>query len=328
MLHRMLGSSLTAVARRSEAWRRPGACMLFADTNRMERCREYRSAVDDTARWNGFTPRAGDIFVCTPAKCGTTWMQSIVASLLWPDSDLPGPVLAISPWIEMTLMPAAEMHALLEAQEHRRFMKSHTPADGIPWFDDARYIFVARDGRDAFMSLCNHMEHFRDEVRESMNAEAPEGVPQLPAWDGDVHAFFARWLGEETPLFFPHVATFWAKRARPNLLLVHYNDLKADLAGEMHRVADFIGADVPGACWQEVVARCTFERMREGEARIGAVDMLFKGGLKTFVFKGMNGRWRDVLTADEVAAYERHVAERLTPECAAWLQHGRRALVR
>jgi aryl sulfotransferase len=287
--------------------------------------RHYESAVDDTARWDGFTPRPGDVFVCTPAKCGTTWMQAIVASLLWPDGDQPGPVLAISPWIEMKIMSAAEMYALLEAQTHRRFMKSHTPADGIPWFDDARYIFVARDGRDAFMSLCNHVEKFRDEVRESLNADAPAGVPQLPAWDGDVHGFFTRWLEDEN-LFFRHLSTFWDVRRRSNLLLVHYNDLKADLEGEMRRVAKFIGADVPEASWPEVVARCTFERMREAETRIGAVDMIFEGGLKSFVFKGTNGRWRDVLTADELAAYQRLVAAKLPPDCTAWMEHGRRAL--
>src|SRR6266404_2544501 len=290
------------------------------------RRREYRSAVDDTTRWDGFVPRAGDVFVCTPAKCGTTWMQSIVASLFWPNDDAPGPVLAISPWIEMEgIVPAAEMYAILEAQTHRRFMKSHTPADGIPWFDEARYIFVARDGRDAFMSMCNHVEHFRDELREQLNAQAPEGVPQFPAWDGDIHGFFTRWL-EDDGFFFRHLATFWEERRRPNLLLVHYNDLRADLAGEMRRVAAFIGADVPEACWPEVVARCTFERMRDGEARIGIVDMVFKGGLKNFVFKGTNGRWRDVLTADELAAYERRVAATLPSDCAAWMAHGRRTL--
>jgi aryl sulfotransferase len=66
--------------------------------------------------------------------------------------------------------------------------------------------------------------------------------------------------------------------------------------------------------------------MREGEARMGMVDMVFKGGLKNFVFKGTNGRWRDVLTADELAAYERRVAGTLPPDCAAWMEHGRRAL--
>jgi aryl sulfotransferase len=276
------------------------------------RRREYLSAVADTTRWDHVTVRPGDVFVCTPAKCGTTWMQSIVASVLWPESDAPGPVLAISPWIEMQIMPPAELGAMLAAQTHRRFMKSHTPADGIPWYDEARYVFVGRDGRDAFMSLCNHVEHLQDGLRDELNARAPEGVPQLPAWDGDLHGFYERWL-------------YWAERHRPNLLFVHYNDLKADLAGEMRRVAAFLGADVPEACWPAVVERCTFEKMRAGEARMGKVDMIFKGGLETFVFKGTNGRWRDVLTADELAAYDRRVAETLSPECAIWLAGGRYA---
>ena len=33
----------------------------------------YRSAVSNNRRWAGFSPRSDDIFVCTPAKCGTTW---------------------------------------------------------------------------------------------------------------------------------------------------------------------------------------------------------------------------------------------------------------
>src|SRR5258706_3604713 len=100
----------------------------------------------DSTRWDRFAHRPGDIFVCTPAKCGTTWTQSIVASLLWPEADAPGPVLAISPWVEMAgMMPAAEVHAMLAAQTHRRFIKSHTPSDGIPWFDECRYRFVGRD---------------------------------------------------------------------------------------------------------------------------------------------------------------------------------------
>lgn len=291
--------------------------------------RRYKSAVDDNARWEGFEPRAGDVFVCTPAKCGTTWMQSIVASLLWPTTDAPGPVLAMSPWIEMRgMVPVADLHAMLRAQSHRRFMKTHTPADGIPWFDEARYVFVARDGRDAFMSLCNHVEKFQDHLRDALNAEATaDGLPELPPWDGDVHRFFASWIANDE-LFFRHLATYWAERHRPNLLLVHYNDLKADLAGEMRRIADFIGAEVPDAAWPEVVDRCTFERMRDGEARMGAVDMVFKGGLKSFVFKGTNGRWRDVLTADELAAYDGRVAETLPPDCAAWMARGRAALAR
>ena len=285
----------------------------------------YRSAVDDNSYWSDFEPRPGDIFVCTPAKCGTTWTQTIVASLLWPNGPAPGPVMQLSPWIEFKALPHEVVRATLEAQTHRRFMKSHTPADGIPFFPDAKYLVVGRDGRDAFMSLCNHMARFK--LAGHLNERAAsDGLPPMPLWTGDPHAFFAGWLEQSS--HFTHLGSFWERRRDPRILLLHYNDLKADLAGEMRRVAAFLGVEVPDHAWPEVVARCTFERMREGEDRMGRVDMIFKGGLKSFVFKGTNGRWRDVLTADELAAYDRRVAAVFTPECAAWVEQGRRALAR
>ena len=285
--------------------------------------RPYRSAVDDNRRWAGFTPRPDDIFVCTPAKCGTTWTQAIVASLLWPDGDAPGPVVSISPWLEAQFDPIEDVLARLEAQRHRRFIKTHTPADGIPFFPDAKYVFVARDGRDAFMSMCNHMERFRDDVREELNARIEgEGVMPMPGWTGDVHGFFAVWLPAMGML--EHVAGFWERRKQPNLLLVHYNDLKADLSGEMRRIARFLDIEVPEGKWPAVVERCTFESMKARGSEIGEFERVFEGGADGFIFKGTNGRWRDVLTADEVGAYARRVAELLPPAGGAWLEGGRR----
>ena len=282
----------------------------------------YRSAVADNRRWAGFEPRAGDVFVCTPAKCGTTWMQTIVASLFWPDGRAPGPVVEISPWIEFEAFPIDEILARLATQPHRRFIKTHTPADGIPLFEDAKYVFVARDGHDAFMSMCNHMERFKDDVREGLNARAArDGVMPMPAWDGDVHGFFAVWLPMMGML--EHVASFWRLRTRPNVLLVHYNDLKADLAGEMRRVAAFLDVAIPDSAWPAVVERCRFEAMRARPAEIGEFDQFFEGGTKGFLFKGTNGRWRDVLTADELAAYAQRAAEVLPPAAVAWLEGGR-----
>jgi aryl sulfotransferase len=286
--------------------------------------RPYRTAVFDNRRWAGFEPRAGDIFVCTPAKCGTTWMQTIVASLLWPDGDAPGPVLELSPWLEFEADPIDEVLARLAAQRHRRFIKTHTPADGIPLFPDARYVFVARDGRDAFMSMCNHAERFREDVREGLNARvADEGVTPMLPWTGDVHGFFAVWL----PMLglLEHVATFWEHRHAPNVLLVHFNDLKADLPGEMRRVAEFLGIAVSESKWPAVVERCTFDSMQRDAERIGPFERFFDGGAKAFLFKGTNGRWRDVLTPDELASYAARVAEVLPPAAGVWMERGRHA---
>jgi aryl sulfotransferase len=289
-----------------------------------ESLRPYRTAFFDNRRWAGFEPRPGDVFVCTPAKCGTTWMQAIIASLLWPDGDPPGPILDLSPWLEFEADPIDEVLARLAAQRHRRFVKTHTPADGIPFFPEAKYVFVARDGRDAFMSMCNHLERFKDDVREGLNARvAHEGVMQMPPWDGDVHGFFAVWL----PMLglLEHVATFWEHRRDPNVLLVHYNDLKADLAGEMRRVADFLDVAVPAAKWPAVVERCTFASMQARGEEIGRFERFFEGGAKSFLFKGTNGRWRDVLTPEELAAYASRVAEVLPPAAGVWLERGRHA---
>jgi aryl sulfotransferase len=285
----------------------------------------YRSAVADNRRWAGFEPRPGDVFVCTPAKCGTTWMQAIVASLLWPDGNPPGKVLELSPWIEFEADPIDDVLARLAAQRHRRFIKTHTPADGIPLFAQAKYVFVARDGRDAFMSMCNHLERFRNDVREGLNARvADQDVMQMLPWDGDIHAFFAVWLPMLGML--EHVETFWQHRHDPNVLLVHYNDLKEDLGGEMRRVADFLDIALPPSKWRAAVERCTFESMRARGSEIGAFERFFEGGANSFLFKGTNGRWRDVLTPDELTAYAQRVAEVLPPAAGVWLERGRHAM--
>jgi len=286
--------------------------------------REFRNAVMDNARWTGFEPRPDDVLVCTPSKCGTTWMQTIVANLFWPDGDIPGRVVnGIAPWIEAKFGPAEAMHAMLKAQTHRRSMKSHSPADAIPWFPQAKYVTVARDGRDAFMSWCNHVQRMK--TIDVMNAQAAaDGLPPMKKFDGDYHGFFKTWLVENN--YFDVVASYWARRNEPNLLFVHYNDMKADLAGEMRRVAAFLDIEIPESKWPAVVDRCSFESMRNVDEEADAMNNFFEGGIKGFIFKGTNGRWRDVLTPDEIAAYHRRVAETLPPDAARWIEGGRHAV--
>jgi aryl sulfotransferase len=281
--------------------------------------REYRSFVANTRRWERFVHRPGDVFVCTPPKCGTTWMQTIVATLVFPDGDVPGPVLTVAPWLDARFEPIDEILARLDTQRHRRSIKTHTPADGIPWWPDASYIVVGRDGRDTFMSFVNHIRNMRPDVVarliESAMAEGIEVGPPIPL--DDIHAFFADWL--ERRMLFDHVGSFWSHRGDPNVLFVHYDDLKADLAGEMRRVAGFLGIEIPANRWPALVERCTFASMRARGAEIAPFEELFVGGAETFLYKGTNGRWRDALTPEELIAYERAVAQHLPPDAAHWL---------
>ena len=253
-------------------------------------------------------------------------MQTMIASLMWPDGEQPGTVGQLSPWIEANFKPADVMHAELSAQTHRRFMKTHTPADGIPWFDDASYIFVARDGRDAFMSMCNHMERMSKEVKAELNARVKDeqDITLLRDWDGDYHVAYQNWLKEYG--YIQHVVSFWQRRKQQNVLMVHYNDLRSDLSGEMCRIATFLNIDVPETLWPETVERCTFEAMRNDASRMGNFD-IFKDGIKGFIFKGTNGRWRDILSAEELLEYDARLQSEMSQDAAARSVNGRSSLV-
>ena len=50
--------------------------------------------------------------------------------------------------------------------------------------------------------------------------------------------------------------------------------------------------------------------------------MFWDGGAKTFIHKGINGRWRDELSDAEIVKYEQLAEEELGAACARWLATG------
>ncbi|HEY2774305.1 MAG TPA: sulfotransferase domain-containing protein [Candidatus Binatia bacterium] len=283
---------------------------------------EYRHFIWDTRRWTGFEHRAGDIFVCTPPKCGTTWTQTIIAMLLFPDGDLPAPVIDLAPWLEARFSPASEVLDTLAAQKHRRSVKTHTPVDGIPWWPDAKYIVVGRDGRDAFMSFVNHMASMRpDKVGELIESAVAEGIQfeAMPPQE-DIHEFFNGWMQDGG--FFHFLNGYWELRDQPNVLFVHFDDLKANLEGEVRRIAAFLGIPIDEKRLPGILERCSFAWMKSHADRIGDFGQMFVGGAESFLFKGTNGRWQGVLTPEELARYEQKSRELLPPDLKKWLDRG------
>ncbi|HJW40915.1 MAG TPA: sulfotransferase domain-containing protein, partial [Rhizomicrobium sp.] len=218
-----------------------------------------RSWTTDSRRWEAFRPRTNDIVVSTPAKCGTTWMLQI-ANLLVEQSPEQLPIWFLSPWLDMRDVPPERVIALLEAQTRRRVIKSHLPSDALPLYDGVRYIHVARDGRDAFMSWHNHVSNYTAEVWAGVDAtgltDETIGRPH-PRVPESIHDFYRAWMteGPEARLaddmpaarYFDIERSFWRDRHRPNVLLVHYADLKTDLDGEMRRISAFLGIPIDEA---------------------------------------------------------------------------------
>lgn len=299
--------------------------------------REFRDWVSDSRRWHGFTPRPSDVVVATAPKCGTTWVQRIVGMLLR-QSVAPFPVQDEQPWIDMRSRPVDEMLAMLEAQPGRRCIKTHSPIDALPFYDDLLYVHVARDPRDACMSYLNHVSGFTPLARNMLDhigmTDETIGKP-YPASSADPHSFFRAFMrcpDAETYQDFTIAEycdlerSYWAERHRPNVLMVHYNDLKADLEGEMRRIAAFCGIETPETLWPDLVEAAGFAAMkRDAAALLPRAAMIWEGGAEQFLHQGTNQRWREVAAADDLMLYEAAASAGMSPNLKAWAEQGRLA---
>ena len=270
---------------------------------------ETLTVLEDSRRWAHIDRRPDDIVISTPPKSGTTWMQGIVTALLWPGDDAPGAFSELSPWVDARLPPIADIVARIDAQQHRRFLKTHTSAGALPIETEGKYIVVYRDGRDALLSWSNHRSAMRPEIVQMLNDEAAtDGVEPWPlVWSGDIDELFDEWAGTCSPT--RHLAGWWPLREEPFVLFVHYADLTSDLEGEMRRIAAFLDLDVAEDRWPAVVDRCLLDSMRTEAAGAGAHDIVFEGGAESFFHQGGSGRWVGVLTDEQLARYADMVAE-------------------
>jgi aryl sulfotransferase len=278
----------------------------------------------DSTIWDRFAFRDDDVIVGTYAKSGTTWTQHIVGQLIF-GGDPQVKVAEISPWLDLRIMPP-DLLDRLNAQTHRRIVKTHLPLDALTFSPKARYLYVGRDGRDVVWSFYNHHASANQLWYDALNDTPGRVGPPIERPDPDIRRYFLTWLEKDGfPLwpFWENISTWWAARDLPNVRLIHFNDLKRDLEGEMRKIAEFLECEVPEARWPQIVEHCSFEWMKAHAENVTPLGgAIFEGGASRFVHKGTNGRWRDVLTAEDVAAYERRAVRELGPECARWLAQG------
>ncbi len=304
--------------------------------DRPQRERVYQNHHLDSTRWDQMRFRPGDVVISTSYKAGTTWMQNILANLVFWNDEIPSPVMEVSPWIGMRVRPLEPQLAMLDAQTHTRFLKSHLPLDGLPYREDVKYIVVGRDARDVFMSLWNHYGNYTPMMQGLLNETPGRVGPPLPVCPDDIHWLWRQWIqlgwfeweSDGWPFWshLHHCKSWWEWRELPNILMVHYNDMKTDLEGEMLRVAAYLEIEPADDAWPRLVEACTFGSMKERAKKIMAnAELGFVGGTDTFFYKGTNQRWKGVLSDDDLALYPEALERTLSPEAGEWLEKGRLA---
>jgi len=281
----------------------------------------------DSTIWDDLVFRDDDIVIATYGKSGTTWLQQIVSRLLFgPVADLP--VAEMSPWLDLRVPPKAVKLPQVEAQTHRRFLKTHLPVDALVFSPKAKYIFIARDGRDVVWSLYNHHANANAFWYEALNDALGRVGPPIEPPPDDVRQYFLDWLDRDGHPFWPFwdtIRSWWEIRDLPNVLVLHFSDLKADLPGTMRRVAAFLDTPIDEAQWPAMLEQCSFAWMKaNATASVPLGGAFWDGGAGTFIHKGTNDRWQSVLTAEDSARYEARAVEELGTDCARWLMTGRR----
>ncbi len=289
--------------------------------------REFHNHHFDSTIWNDLAFRDDDIVVSTYAKSGTTWMQQILAQMLFgPNPDLA--VAEMSPWLDLRVPPKAVKLPLVEVQTHRRFLKTHLPVDALVYSPRAKYLYIGRDGRDVVWSLYNHHANANALWYQALNDTPGRVGPPIEPPPADIKQYFRDWLERDGHPFWPfweNVRSWWALRDLPNLMLVHFADLKRDLPGQMRAMAKFLDIAVDEADWPKILEYCSFEWMKANATKSVPLGGAFwDAGAQVFINKGVNGRWHDTLSAADSAAYERRALAELGPGCARWLAAGER----
>lgn len=174
-----------------------------------------------------YKPREGDLFITGFPKCGTTWMQHIVFSIL---NDGVAP----QDMIEFTMrVPFLERVGAEGAERMPRpgAIKSHLPYDKIPLSKDAKYIYLARNPYDCCVSFYYHAK----------------GFPVYQFQNGTFDEFFDMFIEGRVDYgdYFEHLLSWYDHRQDPNVFFLTYEDLKRDTKSWILRLAQFMG-DVYG----------------------------------------------------------------------------------
>ena len=286
----------------------------------------YRSSDEDSERWRGFPHRRGDIVISTRSKSGTTWVQMICALLVFQTPRLPAPLAELSPWLDWLVEPRDEVFARLRAQHHRRFIKTHTPLDGLPLDRRVTYVVVARQPLDMAVSLYHQGANLdRERVRRLTGGAAPDRPtrPRPP-----VREWLLSWIEDEAdprehldslPGVMWHLSDAWRRRDEPHVVLVRYEDLAADLEGQMRRLAGLLEITVPDDVWPRLVEAAGFESMKAYADELAPDRAGVLKDRRAFFRQGVTGSGRGLLTDDELARYRRRVERLAPPDLLEWL---------
>jgi hypothetical protein len=237
-----------------------------------------------------------DIFIVTYPKSGTTWLQMIVYQLTRDGAMDFTHITEVSPHLEAMMIPWGRK--IPDLRGTPRVVKSHLKYHQIPK-GPGRYIYGIRNGLDVAVSYHHHVRQY------------------IPGWQQvSWGEFFSRFLEGEVPYgsWFEHVTGWLGNRDRLNVLVVSYEELRADLEAGVKRIADFCGITIDPAAMPRILERCSFAFMREHEAKFALREPPLPKPVSPrtpFIRQGQVGGWRQELDPRAASHFQEECDRRL-----------------
>lgn len=246
-----------------------------------------------------FQSRPGDVYIATYPRSGTTWMQMILFQLRTQGRGEFGHILQVAPYLD-ELMRLGRMD-YLDRLPSPRLIKTHLPYEELELPSDAKCIFVTREPADTFISCFHHA------------ALSEKFHPSFPGFFG---ALLRGGYGNAFRDWFEYMRGWMPHRHDANVLWVRYEDLRADLEGQVRRIAAFCGLPLEEERMGDILHKCGFEYMKQHDAKFDFRQVVYdapeRGG---FIRRGGVGseRERQFIRPEHSAALQEKV-ERLRLE--------------
>lgn len=314
-----LTSKYTAVhmAAHQFSWRARTVAKFFAWTviKPLYFVTELMGRTDNLWRWVGrkmhedvvagndfgdYVPRVTDVIVCTFPKCGTNWTLQIAHQIATRCQGEFEHIHHVVPWPDFKhqhmIAPLSDRTVLDASPTGLRVIKTHFEFTKVPYTDDARYIYILRDPKDAFVSSY----HFIREVYFG---------PIMPPVD----VWLRLYCSDDFPFdWAEHVHSYWQNRNRPNFLILTYEDMKADASASIARIAQFMSVDMSPAELETVADRSGFSYMKAIGSKFSPPAMTpLAEHERTMIRRGESGGSSELLSAAQQLAIDDCMRHRL-----------------
>lgn len=226
-----------------------------------------------------------DILLASYPKSGNNWVRFLIANVVFPDKEVGWDNID-----QLILEPSVTLQRDFVRAPRPRIIRSHFPFD--PKF--RRVICIVRDPRDIAMS----QYHYWRKVRRIEDDYPIERF---------INIFLAGELKRQNGSWGENVGSWLAARHRdPQFLLLRYEDLLADTARELTRVAKFVGFSSDPELIARAVDRSSARNMRAKEKKEGQHSNLMKNSREDlpFVRAAKSGGWKKDLPEAQVARIE------------------------